>query len=358
MALMGRGVGWSFRRRGRRRLGAVQRAVTPLLAGAGFVVLVFAPGRHTALARWELAADSLPLLLAAVAWRWWRPTDEGLPDALRLRRRSRRIALRFASVPGVGSAVALALAVGAHGAGGHDAAQAALWLAVAAPVPVLVEAFLWRLAPSSLRQDVRIGGLVEEIQGLNARIAYSARLVFDPELGHLGRVVPQQHAPRPEAPGAPLAVVPDRVLAKRMVMQRLSFAEERWLVNASIRWDGSALLVTDIGGRTVAAPARRGARSLAGEPVELVWVIEESYGDPVREAFVLLLDSQDRCLLTMSGLGFDADELAALASTARLACSRYHLRLPATDRLGHALLPRMFPRRRGHIHVQLGLSAA
>jgi hypothetical protein len=144
-----------------------------------------------------------------------------------------------------------------------------------------------------------------------------------------------------------------------MAMQMLSFAEERWIVNASICWDGSVLVVTDIGGRRVASPALPGARGLADEPVELVWVLERVAGDPVpvQVAWVLLLDSEDRVLLTMSGLGFDAGEVAELAGAAGLAFSGYRLLLPDAERLGHALLPRMFPRRRGHIRLQVGLAS-
>jgi hypothetical protein len=301
----------------------------------------------------------VPVLLVAVGWQVWRAPEHGLADALRVRRVSRLVGLRAAFSLGLGAAFGLALDSGLHGQPGHSAGVVALWLAAATPVPVLAEAVLWRFVPRQLRLSVRTARLAEEVQSLNAKFNIRPALVFDPDLGHIGRVRPNWPVdPVPDEYGGRAQIGPIRREAWRARPEGVfSAKEEDWLRSASLRWNGHTLLLIDGTERMLRIPLGPDAvepSPLADRPVELILLRELPYGGMEYELHILLLDAAGRCLLTMPGLGILPGDLKELAAAARLRFSHYKLRAPVWEISRLGLVARMFPRHRRHVRLRLG----
>jgi hypothetical protein len=285
----------------------------------------------------------------------WRLPERGQPDALRLRRLSRWVALRVSAALAV-----TAVVLGVLGASGAAAAWAA-WLA---PVPLLLDLALWRVLPRPLRLAVRTAGLAEETWRLNAQMgSWGTKLEFDPELGHAGRPVPEESAPAPAEFGEACQAAPlPRLLAEAAGSDRPVPEFAGWLQFAKVRWTGHALVLVAAGGRLVEAPLtdpgpgpRSGRRpagsSMPGRPTELVLLRERRPGGAQSlEVRVLLLDGSGRRLLTMPGLGMDESQLRKVALAARLAYSRHTFLLPR-EAPGFGLAARLFPPRRGHVRL-------
>ena len=321
-------------RRRRRWSTALRRGFTGLLLGGGLALLVAGGADHNHV----LARAGLPVLLLAVTWQVWRAPEHDLPQALRVRRVSRRIGLRLASLSLV--AAALGTVVGLPG-------TVSLWLLAAAPVPVLLEAALWRLAPRSLRREVRTGQNAEELLKLGVRVEQRRPLGFDPDLGVYGRPVPHYRAGPPlERSRHPYLVSPYRSLAPRPSDGAFTPAEERWLRRAGIQWTGRELGFTDGRGRRT----REG--DLPGKPAELVLFAERSVVDRRTEQQVFLLDAEGWRLLTVPGLGQDHSRLRGLAEAAGLRYTEH--RIVVQGRLFETpLATRLFPRRRGHVRLRI-----
>ncbi|MEY9940359.1 hypothetical protein [Streptacidiphilus sp. MAP5-3] len=322
----------------------------PALAGAVCVAVGLRQGATTAREVWIESA--LPCLLTAFSWRVWTAPEEGLADALRLRRLSRRIALRVSTVPAMAAAVALPLRFGA----------ASVWAALLVPVPLLVETVLWQFTPRALRRDVRAGRVLEEAQTLTARAGQDRPLEFDPTRGRSGWLVPDRFLPAPGGLGAMCSAHPSRRRGREMLgVRNLPPEDELWVHSAYLHWTGQALVVCygpagsfriQLGPNT--PPSALGS-PLADVPVELVW-LRENYGQ-ASEVRLLLLDAGSRRLLTMPGLGMSDSKVAQVAQAAGLAYSQYELRmpavLPAVELPRHNLVSLMFPRHLHHVQPEL-----
>ncbi len=361
-------IWWGVTSRSVRRLTArarqgFRRAVTGVLGATGLVLVVVGAEHRTAHAQHLWMAGALPFAAAAVGWRVWHAPEEGLPDALRLRERSRRIALRAASVPGFGASVGLVVHLGAHGALAHEAGVAALWAVVLAPIPVLVESALWGAAPRALRLQVRTARLAEAVRELNAESARVSPLDFDPDRGYAGTPVPRRSVAPAAHLGPACEARPTRGRAASMLsLDPVGRAYRTWLRESSLRWDGTTLTLTD-GRRNVVAvrlgaaepgAAERAARGpLADRPVELVWLHEQNVGEPASEVLILLLDSSGRRLLTMPGLGYLDTQVAQVAGASGLRFSYHNWAGAPLEPPWRRLWSRVFPRRRGHVRLRM-----
>lgn len=338
------------------------RTATVVLGGTA-VVLVFIGARdHVAETQRQWMAAALPFAVAAVGSRVWRATEEGLPDALRWRTRSRRFALRIGSLGWFGASLGLVLQVRAHGTLAHDAGVTALWATALAPVPALVEGALWRLAPRELRRQVRTGQLGEAVRDLNADAAQPYPIAFDPDHGYAGTPVPRcSVGPAPQV-GPPCEARPTARRAQAMLgRSALNRSQRLWLREATLRWDGATLTVID-GRRTVIpVPLRRTGPTAtaprgpwADPPVELVLVREQGLSEPGWRARILLLDATGRRLLTMPGLGFLDGEVARVARAAGLRHTLHRWAETPLELPWRRLWARAYPRHRGHIRLRLG----
>ncbi|WP_042422509.1 hypothetical protein [Streptacidiphilus anmyonensis] len=356
-------IWWGVTSRSLRRLTARarqgwRRAVTGALGGTGFVLVVAGAEQHTAHAQHLWMAGALPFAAAAVGWQVWRAPEEGLPDALRLRERSRRIGLRTASVPGFGASVGLVVHLGAHGALAHQAGVAALWAVAAAPVPVLAEGALWAAAPRRLRLQVRTARIAEAVREVNSGVGRLSQLAFDPEAGYAGAPVPHRSLAPADHLGAAREARPTREQTVAMLgLSLLNRAHRTWIREASLRWDGEALILTDGRRNSVAVPhdgtRRPGHGRLADRPVELVWLREQAPGEPGWQIRLLLLDASGRRLLTMPGLGFLYGEMAAVAAASGLRFTFHNWAGAPPELPGRRLWTRVFPRRRGHVRLRM-----
>ena len=339
-----------------------RRTVTGVLGGTAVVLVVIGARYHAAETQHQWMAAALPFAVAAVGLRVWRATEEGLPDALRWRTRSRRIALRIGSLGWFGASICLLAYLDGHGVRAHDAGVAALWALALAPVPVLVEGSLWRLAPRELRRQVRTGQLGEAVRDLNANAAQRYPVAFDPDHGYAGTPVPRQSADPAAHVGPPCEARPTERRAQAMLgLSYLNRSQRIWLREATLRWDGTTLTVID-GRRTIVpvplqrtgptAPAPRGPWT--DRPVELMLVREQGLGEPGWQARILLLDASGRRLLTMPGLGFLDDEVAAVAQAAGLRHSVHRWAETPYELPWRRLWARAYPRHRGHLRLRLG----
>ncbi|MBF9068807.1 hypothetical protein [Streptacidiphilus fuscans] len=322
------------------------------MAGAVCLAVGFLQGTGSGREVWWAAG--LPCLLTAVGWRVWTAPEEGLADALRLRRLSRRIALRLGTVPALVAAVALPLGSGAW----------AVWAALLTPVPLLVETALWQFAPAALRRNVRAGRVLEEAQVLAARAGQDQPQEFDPTGGRSGRLVPDRFLPAPGGFRAACSARPSRRrIQETQGVKELIPEDELWLRSAYVQWSSSRrVLVLCCGpAGTVRVPLDPATSPsllggpLADVPVELVWLKERyRYAEEVR---ILLLNARSQRLLTMPGLGMRQTEVARVAQAAGLAYSAYELRqpdvLPAVELPWHNLPNLMFPRHRRHVQPKL-----
>ncbi|MBF9068808.1 hypothetical protein [Streptacidiphilus fuscans] len=337
-----------------RRLGRNLLTAGPALAAA--VCVAVGADHHAAAVRDLWLATALPLLVTAVGWRAWTAPEEGQADALRLRRLSRRIALRVTTVLATAASVGLPLWLATRGVLAHDVGVAAVWSALLAPVPVLVETVLWLFAPSGLRWAVRSGRLLEETQALAARVHQVRPLVFDPARGRYGRPVPRRFTPARGEFGEPCTARPNRGRI-RLVRGRhdLGWVDEQWIGSAAVSWTGTALALSYAPGRTLElplgpdAPPPTPSAPLPAVPVELIWLRE--HRDQRTEVRILLLDAVGRRLLTMSALGMRDTEVARVAQAAGLSYSCYELRLPADEPAWRSLPARLFPRRFRHVQL-------
>ncbi|MEZ0064452.1 hypothetical protein ABIA32_000430 [Streptacidiphilus sp. MAP12-20] len=281
--------------------------------------------------------------------RWiWRLPEEGLPDALRLRRLSRWIAWRLAGALALGAVLAGALASSGGAAG---------WLAWLVPVPLLLDLALWRAVPLPLRLAVRSAELAEEILRVNGQMgSWGPLLVFDPDLGYAGLPTPEQFAPAPAALGDACQISPTPSAATEDAGGNPPGPElSGWLTFGSLKWTGRSLVLVDGRSKLVEIPLAGpdgDARSpLAARPTELVLLRERTLGQGRGyEGRVLLLDASGRRLLTMPGMGLDESRLRNLAAAAGLAFSRHSFLLP-WEKPGFGLVARLFPLRRGHIRL-------
>jgi hypothetical protein len=339
-------VGARVGRQRRRWARGVRRSITGLLwlAGSGLLATGAdrgAEGGHV------LMAGSVPVFFVAMSWQVWRAPEHHLPDALRLRRRSRRVGLRLGWLCLLGASAGLVSSAYRSWRGtdlAHLPGGVGLWLLALAPVPVLVESALWLLAPRDLRREVGVGRNAEEVQRVNLRYHPPKQLGFDPGSGACGLPVPAFAAAGGTA-GRSCRITPSRALLVSPT-ETMTDAEERWLHNAGLAWNGTELIVTDGRGRQT-----RGS-SLADRPVELVRLGERDRLMAVTEWSVLLLDDQGRRLLTLPGLGWSHPDLRRLASAAGLRYSVHQLPKPAWE-WGIPLTSRLFPRRRGHIRIRI-----
>ncbi|MEZ0095076.1 hypothetical protein [Streptacidiphilus sp. EB129] len=342
----------------RARLG-YRRTITGATGATALVLLVLGVGEHSAHAQHLWMAAALPFALFAAGWQVWRAPEEGLPDALRWRSRSRRIALRASSIPAFCASLGLVVHLAGHGALAHEAGVDALWAVALAPVPVLMEAALWRLAPRELRRRIRTGQLAEAVRELNTKVPQASLLDFDPDSGYAGTPVPRHSVDSPQHFGTPCEVRPTAQRTSAMLgMAPLGHARQMWLREASLHWDGTTLTLTD-GRRTVVAitlaPTDRPVRDpWPDRPVELVLLREKGLGEPRWEARILLLDATGRRLLTMPGLGFLDNQVSHVATAAGLRFT-FQYWAPASFELPWcSLWARAYPRHRHHIRLRLG----
>ncbi len=335
-----------------------RRAVTGVLGATATVLVVIGAEHHTAHAQHLWMASAVPFAVAAVGWPVWRAPEEGLPDALRLRERSRRIGLRATSVPGFGASVGLVVRLGAHGALAHDSGVAALWAVALAPVPVLAESALWGVAPRRLRLQVRTARLAEAVRDLNAENGRVSQLDFDPDRGYAGAPVPRRSIAPAGDPAAACEARPSQGLATSMLgLQLVSRAHRTWIQESSLRWDGTTLTLTD-GRRNVVtvrldAAEQAGRGRLADRPVEMAWLHGQNVGEPGSEIRILLLDSSSRRLLTMPGLGYLDTDVAQVATASGLRFSSHNWVGARFELPWRRLWMRVFPRRRGHVRLRM-----